>query len=80
MGAECYRCHRSDVRLVSLNAFGVFWMCADCIREEEKRIGKKGVIFNSCGLDFLTPEEYENLMVRGIRPGRCELAGYDDES
>lgn len=58
---ECYKCHRNNVLLVSLRAPGIYFICDDCIKEEETEDGKVAVLSYSHGLMFVSQEEAARL-------------------
>ena len=59
---ECYKCHRNDVLLVSVRAPGTWFICDDCIKEEEAKDGKVAVLSYSHGLMFVSQEEATRLI------------------
>jgi hypothetical protein len=58
---ECYKCHRSNVLLVFLRAPGIWFICDDCIKEEEAKDSKVAVLSYSHGLMFVSQEEAARL-------------------
>jgi len=58
---ECYKCRRTNVRMLSVYTAGTYYMCEDCIRQHEQDTGQVGVFFLLGGLRFMSREEYEVL-------------------
>lgn len=57
----CYICKRENVLLASLYAPGIYFMCDDCIKEQEEITGEVAV-FGPRGLEFVSPERAKELI------------------
>ena len=61
LAPECYKCHRTNIGMLSVYTIGTYYMCEDCTRQHEQDTGQVGVFFYLCGLRFMSREEYEAL-------------------